>query len=200
MAFSATVIALHTCYILVPIALSLLLLGNTFPRSGVLRGTLTYLSWLVCHKKAFLPLYFLPLVINATFGGTSDFWCSSSISSCLEMESKVFIFPLWAINYEKLRQSSVSGRAWSTFRACLSSGMSWPAALWSRTMPLKVRSCLVIGHPVSSWNCIHFKRKVCNLVADVWPNRILSRSHMSLAVGQSSNPPKRSSCMHDNKV
>jgi len=38
MSFPATVITPHTCYILISVALSLLLLGNTSPRSGVLRG------------------------------------------------------------------------------------------------------------------------------------------------------------------
>jgi len=43
MLFPATVIALHTCYILVSLALSLLLLGSTLPRSGVLKGVQTLL-------------------------------------------------------------------------------------------------------------------------------------------------------------
>ena len=42
--FPATVIALYTCYTLVSIALNLLLLGNTFPRSGALRGVLAFLG------------------------------------------------------------------------------------------------------------------------------------------------------------
>ena len=57
MPFPATVIALHTCYILVSIALSLLLLGNIFPRSGVLRGALTFLG--LFAKKG-------PLITSAT--------------------------------------------------------------------------------------------------------------------------------------
>ena len=41
MPFPAIVIVLHTCYTLVSIALSLLLRGNTYLRSGVLRDMLT---------------------------------------------------------------------------------------------------------------------------------------------------------------
>jgi len=52
MPFLAIVIALHTRYTLVSIALSLLLLGNTFPRSRVLRGMLTFLG-LVAVKGPF---------------------------------------------------------------------------------------------------------------------------------------------------
>jgi len=54
MSLPLTVIALHMCYILVPIALNLLLLGNTFPRSGVLRGTWTFLG-LFTTKWPFSP-------------------------------------------------------------------------------------------------------------------------------------------------
>jgi len=44
MPFLATVIGLRKCYILVFIALNLLLLGNTFPRSGVLTSAWTFLG------------------------------------------------------------------------------------------------------------------------------------------------------------
>ena len=44
MTFPTTVMALHTCYTLVSIALSLLLLGNTFSQLGVLRSMLTFLG------------------------------------------------------------------------------------------------------------------------------------------------------------
>ena len=44
MPFPTTVIALHTCYTLISIVLSLLLLSNTYPRAGVLRGMLTFLG------------------------------------------------------------------------------------------------------------------------------------------------------------
>ena len=44
MSFRTTVIALHTCYILIFIALIPLLLGNTISRSGLLTGTRTFLS------------------------------------------------------------------------------------------------------------------------------------------------------------
>jgi len=52
MPIPAAAITLHTCYILISIALSLLLLGNTFLRSGVLRDTLTFLG-LFGRKKPF---------------------------------------------------------------------------------------------------------------------------------------------------
>jgi len=42
--FPVTVTAIHMCYTLVSIALNFLLPGNTFPRSGVLRGMLTFLG------------------------------------------------------------------------------------------------------------------------------------------------------------
>jgi len=44
MPFPAIVITLHTCYILVSIALTLLLLCNTFPRLGVLMGMGAFLG------------------------------------------------------------------------------------------------------------------------------------------------------------
>jgi len=44
MPFPATVITLDTCYIVVSMALSLLLFGNTFPRSRVLRDAWTFLG------------------------------------------------------------------------------------------------------------------------------------------------------------
>ena len=52
MPFPAIVIVLHTCYTLVSIALSLLLRGNTYLRSGVLRDMLTFLG-LFATKKPF---------------------------------------------------------------------------------------------------------------------------------------------------
>jgi len=52
-------IALHTCYILVSIALSLLFLGNTILRSGVLRCSWTMLSLLA--KKRPLAFRFAAL-------------------------------------------------------------------------------------------------------------------------------------------
>jgi len=56
MSFPATVIALHTCYTLVSIALSLLLLGHTFPRSRALRGMLTFLGLFAMKGPFFLRL------------------------------------------------------------------------------------------------------------------------------------------------
>ena len=44
MSFPATVIALHTCYTLVSITLSLMLPGHTFPRLRALKGMLTFLG------------------------------------------------------------------------------------------------------------------------------------------------------------
>ena len=44
MPFPTTVMTLHMCYTLISIALSLLLLGNTFSQSGVLRSMLTFLG------------------------------------------------------------------------------------------------------------------------------------------------------------
>ena len=76
--FPATVIALHTCYTLVSITLSLLLLGNTFPRSRVFEGHAD-LSWPVLPRKGLLPLGLLPLATNATLGGASDFRRFSSV-------------------------------------------------------------------------------------------------------------------------
>jgi len=70
--FPATVIALHMCYTFVPIALSLLLFGNTFPRSRVFYGHAD-ISWPVLPRKGLFPLDLLLLATNATLGGASDF-------------------------------------------------------------------------------------------------------------------------------
>ena len=52
MPFPAIVIAVHTCYTLVSIALSLLFLDNTFFPIGSFEEYAD-LSWLVCHERTF---------------------------------------------------------------------------------------------------------------------------------------------------
>ena len=59
MPFPATVMALRMCYTLVSIALSLLLLGNTFFQSGVLRSMLTFLDQFATKGLSALRLTFL---------------------------------------------------------------------------------------------------------------------------------------------
>ena len=56
MSFPTIGIALHTCYTVVSIALSLLLLGHTFPRSRALRGMLTFLGLFAMKGPFFLRL------------------------------------------------------------------------------------------------------------------------------------------------
>jgi len=56
MTFPTTVMALHTCYTLVSIVVSLLLLGKTFSQLGVLRSMLTFLGQFATKRPFALRL------------------------------------------------------------------------------------------------------------------------------------------------
>jgi len=196
--FPPIVIALRTCYILVFVALGLLVFDNTIPRLGFLRGARTFLN-LFATKRPFTRRL-------ASLGNKCyiwrDEWLLTRILYLKVLQNDlegfnviVMLHNEWAVSLE-----SIFGKDGITFRACSSLDMSWPIALRSWTMPLIVRSCSVISRSMSILNFIHFKHKVCNLIADVWLNQILSRFHMSLAVGQHSNPPNRLSCIHNRSV
>jgi len=81
------VIALHMCYILLSIALSLFLLGNTTARSRVLRGATTLLQLLSTIKL--VALGSVSSCNKYSIREGNPFRRSSTISRCFKITSKV---------------------------------------------------------------------------------------------------------------
>ena len=182
MSFLSIVVALHTCYILLSIALSFLFFGSNafWPRTLTKAGT--FLGLLVIIRPIALGSIFLYQQMlhwsrQAILNNLPPFWYVLWLP---QRSVCVHYAPQWAWDYSNNRYH-LGTRI--TVRTCSSLGIYHLAALGSWTMSLMAHRCSVTLWLELMENWFHFNCKVCNLVVDVWLNLSLSWSHMYLVVG-----------------